>query len=139
MGMFIWRTNTAGDQELHVFQSNGQGISEMTIEKFWETNDGTAIIILPLAPDWRAKWDETKAYTWFKTVEGSPYGYANFLMGFFDTPEDNFPQVIDSNSWWNFMTLLNSIPEVGPQLLNLVWTRAFGKRLGIADESITWF
>jgi len=110
----------------------------MTIEKFWETNDGTAIILLPLAPEWKAKWDEEKAYNWFKTVEGSPYGYANFLFGFIDTPNDNFPQVMDQNSWFNFISILNSFPDIGPKLVDFVWSRALSKRLGFGDESLTW-
>lgn len=89
-GMFIWRT-IDGNNVLRVLQSNGQGINEVSIEDFWATNDGTAIILLPLAPEWRSKLDLNKAYSWFKTVEGSPYGYANFLFGHFDTPLDNFP------------------------------------------------
>jgi hypothetical protein len=137
MGMFIWRKIDGKDQ-LNVLQSNGQGISEMSISKFWETNDGTAIALLPLAPEWRAKFDFDKAYKWFKTVEGSPYGYANFLFGFIDTPEDNFPQVISSDSWFNFVSILNSYPVIGPQITNLVWNRALSKRLGFMDDALTW-
>jgi len=32
----------------------------------------------------RAKFDLEKAAAWFKTVEGLPYGYHNFLFGFLD-------------------------------------------------------
>lgn len=138
MGMFFWR-KVDGKDELHVLQSNGQGISEMPIAEFWKTNDGTAIILLPLAPEHKAKWDEDKAYKWFKTVEGSPYGYANFLFGFIDTPNDNFPQLLDDNSWFNFVSILNGIPEIGEKIVDLVWSRALSKRLGYTgEESLNW-
>lgn len=138
MGMFMWRDVGGGNKELHVFQSNGQGISEMTIEKFWETNDGTAIIVLPLSPDIKQQWDENKAYAWFKTVEGSPYGFANFLFGFFDTVNDNLPQLMDNNSWLTLITMLYSIPGVGHQIIEKVWSRAMSKRLGFMDQNLSW-
>lgn len=137
MGMFAWRT-IDGEKQLRVLQSNGKGISEMSIAKFWETNDGTAIALLPLAPEYRAKFNFDKAYEWFKTVEGSPYGYANFLFGFIDTPNSNFPQVIDGNSWFNFISILNSYPILGPKITEQFWNRALSKRLGYMDEHLTW-
>lgn len=121
-----------------MLQSNSEGINEMTIEKFWGGNDGNAIIVLPLSPENRAKWDQQKAYDWFKSVEGSPYGFANFLFGFLDTPNDNFPQVMDSNSWFTLISIIYSIPEIGPEMVDLVWSRGLSKRLGFATEELTW-
>lgn len=66
-------------------------------------------------------------------MEGQPYGYAIFLFGYLDTPEDNFPQLTDSNSWATFISTLNSIPDIGPKAINKIWTRAMAKRLGMPE------
>lgn len=132
MLMFMWGR---GDEEgkLMVIQSNGKGIWRQTVDDFWLENDGSAISMFPLSPEARAKWDFNKAWDFFESVEGSPYGYAIFLFGFLDTPEDNFPQITDSNSWATFITMLNDLPHVGPEAINLVWTRAMAKRLGMPE------
>ena len=119
MLMFMWGR---GDQEgqLMVLQSNGKGVWRQPVDDFWKENDGTSISMFPLSPESRQKWDFNKAWDWFETMEGQPYGYAIFLFGFLDTPEDNFPQVTDSNSWGTFISMLNSVPEIGPQAINKI-------------------
>lgn len=71
-------------------------------------------------------------------MEGNPYGYGNFLFSFLDTPEDNYPQVTDSNSFITTITLINSIPVVGPEIIHKIWSRALSKRLGFLDQDLTW-
>jgi hypothetical protein len=38
----------------------------------------------------------------------------------------------------SFMSILNSVPEVGPRVTELVWNRAFSRRLGVMDRNLTW-
>lgn len=52
------------------------------------------VVHLPLSPEARAKFNETAAYEFFQTVEGDPYGYYNFLFGWIDTAEDNWPPIL---------------------------------------------
>lgn len=129
IAMFLWGRGDEKDQ-LFVVQSNGKGIWKQPVDAFWEENDGTGIAMLPLHPDWRAKFDTEKAWDWFETVNGQPYGFANFLFGYFDTPDENFPQLISVDAWMTFIMILNDIPLVGPKLVDFVWTRALNKRLG---------
>ena len=49
------------------------------------------VSILPLSEKKREQFNLTAAVDWFKKMEGYPYGYHNFLFGWVDTPEDNFP------------------------------------------------
>ena len=49
---------------------------------------------MPLAQKYRDLFNETAAQEEFYRLEGLPYGYHNFLYGWVDTPNDNFPRLI---------------------------------------------
>ena len=55
------------------------------------------VAVLPLSEESRKKFNVTKAVEFFKSVEGLPYGYHNFLFGWIDTPDQNFPSLLDGN------------------------------------------
>ena len=40
---------------------------------------------------WHLSTEPSAAYEWFKTVEGLPFGYHNFLFGWVDTPDKSYP------------------------------------------------
>jgi hypothetical protein len=63
--------------------------------KKWAKNAGFNVAVLPLSAESRANFDVKKAEAWFKTMEGFPYGYHNFVFGWVDTPRDNFPPLLD--------------------------------------------
>ena len=52
---------------------------------------------LPLSDEMRKKFDEKAAIDYFYKVQGLPYGYHNFLYGWIDTPEDNWPLLLPKN------------------------------------------
>jgi len=43
------------------------------------------LVWLPLAKEYREKYDEEKAFEFFKTIEGVDYGYRVMLTGWVDT------------------------------------------------------
>jgi hypothetical protein len=49
---------------------------------------------LPLSAEARAKFNETAAVEFYLRSEGLPYGYHNFLMGWVDTPTQNWPPLL---------------------------------------------
>ena len=49
------------------------------------------MVWIPLAKEYREKYDEEKAYEFFKTIEGVDYGYRVMLTGWLDTYNQNFP------------------------------------------------
>ena len=49
---------------------------------------------MPLAQKYRDLFNETAAQEEFYRLEGLPYGYHNFIYGWVDTPNDNFPRMI---------------------------------------------
>ena len=52
------------------------------------------VAVLPLSEEKRAQFNHTAALDWFLKMEGYPYGYHNFLFGWIDTPEENFPDLM---------------------------------------------
>ena len=88
------------DGELYVFESqSGWYWPKENIQKTkWDEwiqyayNADFNVILLPLREEYRNKLNETKANEWFtNVVEGLPYGYHNFISGWIDTENDNFP------------------------------------------------
>lgn len=52
------------------------------------------VVWMPLSEEYRSKFDEDKAHEWFFKTEGLPYGYHNFLYGWIDTPNENYPPML---------------------------------------------
>ncbi len=74
---------------------------------------------LPLNEESRAKFNETAAQEFFFATEGVPYGYHNFLFGWIDTPENNWP------------------PLLPPELITVVFS-VFSRLAPVAAESFYW-
>jgi len=55
------------------------------------------VAVLPLTPEKRKIFqaNKSKAMEWFKKYEGTPYGFANFLFGWLDTPDKNLPDYLN--------------------------------------------
>jgi hypothetical protein len=81
---------------------------------------------LPLRDDIRAKFNNTAAYEWFKTVEGTPYGYHNFLFGWIDSEEGSLPAILDINFVY---TIFSVLEKVLPKVVNRFMGEALNKRL----------
>jgi hypothetical protein len=52
------------------------------------------VVHLPLSDAARATFNETAAREFFFETQGLPYGYHNFLFGWIDTPEQNWPPLL---------------------------------------------
>jgi hypothetical protein len=91
------------------------------------------VVHLPLRKEFAEKFDENKAWEFFRETEGMPYGYRNFLFGWIDTPDRNFPSVLDINFAFLAFRLLEKIAHpLTDQLLKegLNW-RVGGKDLDL--------
>lgn len=137
-GMFMWGNDKHGNPSdtLYVLQSNEDGINQKTIEEWLEHQRGEYQIIVPMAPKWRAKFNIDKAWDWYQTVDGLPYGINNFFFSWLDTPDDNFPQITGGDAFYTFLMILEEIPFLGPQIVDTVWNKAMNKRLG--TEGLTY-
>ena len=82
----------------------------------------------------RAIFDETKAQDFFFDTVGLPYGYHNFLYGWVDTAEDDWPPLLARE----FVPVMFQIVEdVDAKVAYNFYTEALNKRLGVDGKNIS--
>jgi len=82
----------------------------------------------------RAKFDEKKANDFFYQTEGLPYGYHNFLYGWVDTANDNWPPLLARE----FVPIMFKLVEdISPTLAYNFFSEALNKRLGTDGKNIS--
>ena len=86
-----------------------------------------------LSAESRAKFDEKKAQDFYFDTVGLPYGYHNFLYGWVDSAEDNWPPLLAKQFVPVMFTL---IEKVDPSLAYNFFTEALNKRLGVDGQDI---
>ena len=138
--MAIW-LNITGERELYVMESQDgwywprHGIQMNKFSQWieWANNASFNVVVLPLKEEVSAKFNETAVYEWFKTVEGMPYGYHNFLFGWIDTVNDNYPPVLQAPL---FPIAFRLVEKLAPSAIKTMFTLAINKRLGTEDLQI---
>lgn len=140
--MPIWLDlNNTGTKELYVMESQGAwywphaGIQMTPFSQWieWAQNASYNMVHLPLKADVAAKFNETAVYEWFKTVEGMPYGYHNFMFGWIDTVSENYPPVLQAELLPIAMRL---VEKVIPSAIETIFTLALNKRLNTTDLNV---
>ena len=53
--------------------------------------------MLPLHPHLRAKFNETAAWEYARSMEGKPYGYHNMIFSWIDALDENYPPPLDAH------------------------------------------
>jgi len=94
------------------------------------------VVHLPLAPEYRAAFNETAAWNWFRTVEGLDYGYETLLWGWVDTVSDNYPCLPPDFNRCLSWDIINVLFPVGSKIVTqftMLWKQAFNHRLGTSD------
>lgn len=88
----------------HVFFLILQGEEIIVIipwEEWWELalkdSSNPQIVLLPLHPDVRAKFNSTAAWEYARSMTGKPYGYHNMIFSWIDTIADNYPPPLDAH------------------------------------------
>lgn len=79
---------------LYVVQSNTPIISRSPFSSWFEHHSRAHVAWNPLREDIAAKFNETAAREFFYEMEGTVYGYHNFMYGWIDTAEDNWPPIL---------------------------------------------
>jgi len=85
------------------------------------------VVHLPLRKEFAEKFDEDKAWAWFRETEGMPYGYRNFLFGWIDTPDRNFPPILDINFAYLAFRMLE---QMAPPLTDMLLKEGLNWRVG---------
>jgi len=133
------------DGELYVCESTvnsdywpTNGIQKTPYEKWvaQAQNASYNFVWVPLAPEISAQFNATAAAEFFSTVEGLPYGFHNFLFGWLDTSNDNFPCLPPNYdnclSSQAVQVLSGLVDALDPALAYKMYNQAFNKRLGTA-------
>lgn len=87
---------------LHISFQGEDVIAILPWEEWWEfevkkDDSNPHIALLPLHPDLRAKFNETAAWEYAKSMAGMPYGYHNLIFSWIDTIDGNYPSPLDAN------------------------------------------
>jgi len=92
------------------------------------------VVHMPLSEEKRAQFNEEKAIEWFYQVEGLPYGYHNFLYGFLDTAEDNWPMLVPKDL---VPVAFSIIEKIDKNLTDTFFSAALNKHLGVEGYNIS--
>ncbi|KAH0942014.1 hypothetical protein HID58_001651 [Brassica napus] len=125
-----WVTNITTD-EIHsgdmlaISKIRGRWGGFETLEKWDDANPHIAL--LPLHPDYRARFNVTAAWEYARSMDGKPYGYHNLIFSWIDTISGNYPPPLDAHLVASVMTVWSKIQ---PDYAANMWNEALNKRLG---------
>lgn len=130
------------DGELYIVESQGgwywpvHGI-QRTKYADWIQNCKNAdqhVVHFPLSPEARAKFNETAAQEFFFMTEGLPYGYHNFLFGWLDTPNNNWPPLVPNGL---FPLVFGIAETMMAPTIDIFLNQALNKRLNTTGLNLT--
>lgn len=146
--------STVGHSTIAVRWPNGSltVCESTTLDAYWPTNGIQChewaewvnlcigaemnIVLVPLAPKYRALFNSSAAINFFHANKGTDYGFSTFLWGWLDTISDNFPCVPPDYKKCLF-------PQTA-ELLGILIDRLFGDnhqnffRQGLNHRAGTW-
>ncbi|KAG0470900.1 hypothetical protein HPP92_017020 [Vanilla planifolia] len=101
-------------------------------EEWWDfelnkDDSNPQIALLPLRPDVRAKFNNTAAWEYARSMNGKPYGFHNMIFSWIDTKSGNYPPPLDANLVASGMIMWNKIQ---PTYAANLWNEALNLRLG---------
>lgn len=134
----IWDTDThTGLEELYLVESRSGndwphiGVQRNTYEVWIDLIriTGSSVVWLPLSEKYSKKFDTKKAWEFFNIRQGLPYGFNNILLGWIDTPQKNFPPLLDFDFVYTLAIVLESYEKVAPAI-DLIMKESLNIRLG---------
>jgi len=99
----------------------------------WARNAGFHVTWIPLKKEIAQKFDADAAYTFFKTIEGPPYGYHNFLFGWLDTPDHSYPPLLAPQF---LAPAFGIVEKISPYAAQSVYGDGLNKRLGTVNLTV---
>ena len=127
VGMFLWEGDT-----LYSVESNPPDIHRF-VTKTWlkdvQSDPGNLLVLLQLSDENRAKFDVSKAWATYYKYQGRPYGWDNILYSFWDTPQNSFSQLGNSDIMMTYVAILSKNPKSN-QAVQLIVEQGLNRRLG---------
>jgi hypothetical protein len=104
-------------------------------------NASFLFVHVPLSPENRAIFNETSAWEFVNKSLGLPYGYHNFLFGWIDTPQDNYPCIPTNYTYClhpeALQVISGIIDRTIPYISYKMYNQALNFRLGGTDFART--
>jgi len=143
---------TTGHTATALWFEDGLYVCESTVNSaYWPTNGiqrtpyaqwieqarnaSYLLAVVPLSDEKRAMYNTTAAIEFFYSVEGLPYGFHNFLFGWIDTAQDNFPCLPPDYTACMSTELVNVVAGLVDRLdkaiANRMYNQAFMKRINL--------
>uniref|UniRef100_A0A7S1R1T1 Phospholipase B-like n=1 Tax=Neobodo designis TaxID=312471 RepID=A0A7S1R1T1_NEODS len=98
------------------------------------------VLLAPLGPEQAAKFNSTAALEFWKETEGLNYGYLNFLFGWIDTKNANFPCLPPTFDYCLNVDMVETIAllwdDAAGNVPNNVFRQALNHRVGTSDLSV---
>jgi hypothetical protein len=143
----VCAANGGGDECLFIYESTAKdaywpvnGIQKTPI-RAWLARAETAqmnVLLAPISADAARAFNTTAAMAFFAETEGLNYGYLNFLWGWIDTPNKNFPTVpptftygLNEDNVEQIFLLIDESTAATPRS-NIIG-QAMNKRIGTAN------
>lgn len=89
--------------------------------------------VLPLKEELREKFDLEKALQYFYNLEGTPYGFHNFVFGWIDTENESVPPALDIEFIY---VVFNILEKISRYTTDRLLGEALNKRLGTEGLSL---
>ncbi|KAH0986921.1 hypothetical protein GBA52_014098 [Prunus armeniaca] len=115
-------------------------IAVLPWDEWWEfelnkDDSNPHIALLPLHPDIRAKFSETAAWEYARSMEGQSFGYHNVIFSWIDTIKDNYPPLW-MLTWYHVASVMTVWNNIQPAYAANMWNEALNKRLGTQNLSL---
>lgn len=123
------------DGQLYVVEAEASGMIRTLYSDFIRErlNSRTTVAWFPLSPEYRSKFDETKAVNFAKEKLGLPYGIKNFVFSLFDTKDRSLPPYMSGE---HLLLITSLIEKVKADLAQMVYGYGINKRLGTNNLTI---
>jgi hypothetical protein len=101
---------------------------------------GGDIVLAPLRPDLRANFNRSAAWAFINSTVGYSYGFFNFLLGWVDTPNDNYPCLPPNSDrclvWEHLELVALTIDAISPTLAGRFFNQALNHRVNASGLPI---
>jgi len=118
---------------LYVMESSSGGITKTPYRQWMNPSSDVLVVMARLRPELQEKFNNESAIAFFNKVDGLPYGYENFVFGWIDTLNGNYPPPATGE---DIPTLLTLMYYLIPSAADLIFGKGLNLRLGTTGLSI---
>lgn len=119
---------------LYIVESNSPVIKRSRYADWIRGHAHAFVAWNPLTEEKAAAFNEEAAREFFFQMEGTVYGYHNFMFSWLDTAEDNWPPIVPQHL---VPIVLSMIELKDKKMTDVIFADALNKRLGVTGLNIT--